>query len=129
MDRFGRLYRDRAGALSLLGVGLLVLGLTHDATGAIVAGVVMGIGNGMSAGTMLTLGGDLAPTDAGPFLSALGMMQDLGVVVGPIVVGWLADTAGLDVSAIVLAGRDVRRDRLDHRRARRHRPTRRDHGS
>ena len=53
---------------------------------------------------MLTLGGDLAPPDSGPFLSALGMMQDLGVVVGPIIVGWLADTAGLNVSALILAG-------------------------
>jgi MFS family permease len=57
----------------------------------------------MSAGTMLTLGGDLAPADAGPFLAALGMMQDAGVVIGPIVVGWLADTAGLRASAVVLA--------------------------
>ena len=103
MDRFGRLAAI-VPAFSLLGVGLLVLGLTHDTAGAIVAGIVMGIGNGMSAGTMLTLGGDLAPADSGPFLSALGMMQDLGVVVGPIIVGWLADTAGLSVSALILAG-------------------------
>ena len=47
--------------------------------------------------------GDLAPPDSGPFLSALGMMQDLGVVLGPLLVGWLADAAGLEVSAIVLA--------------------------
>ncbi|MEZ5298994.1 MAG: MFS transporter, partial [Ilumatobacteraceae bacterium] len=84
--------------------GLLILGLSPTVAGAIVSGVVMGIGNGMSAGTMLTLGGDLAPPDAGPFLSALGMMQDLGVVLGPLLVGWLADAAGLDVSALVLAG-------------------------
>jgi MFS family permease len=103
MDRFGRLYAI-VPAFSLLGLGLLILGLTHDATGAIVAGVVMGVGNGMSAGTMLTLGGDLAPIESGPFLSALGMMQDLGVVVGPIIVGWLADSAGLYTSALILAG-------------------------
>jgi MFS family permease len=102
MDRFGRLFAI-VPAFSLLGLGMLVLGLSDTTSGAIVAGVIMGIGNGMSAGTMLTLGGDLAPADAGPFLSALGMMQDLGVVVGPIVVGWMADTAGLAASAIVLS--------------------------
>jgi MFS family permease len=102
MDRFGRLYAI-VPAFSLLGVGLLVLGLSETTTGAVVAGVIMGVGNGMSAGTMLTLGGDLAPTDAGPFLAALGMMQDGGVVIGPILVGWLADTAGLTRSALVLA--------------------------
>jgi len=102
MDRFGRLAAI-VPAFSLLAIGLLVLGLDATVTGAIVAGVVMGVGNGMSAGTMLTLGGDLAPRDSGPFLAALGMTQDVGVVVGPIIVGWLADAAGLQASAIVLA--------------------------
>lgn len=102
MDRFGRLHAI-VPAFSLLGVGMLVLGLSDTTTGVVVAGVIMGVGNGMSAGTMLTLGGDLAPADAGPFLAALGMMQDSGVVIGPIVVGWLADTAGLRASAVVLA--------------------------
>ncbi len=101
MDRFGRLFAI-VPAFSLLGLGMFVLGLSDTTAGAVAAGVVMGVGNGMSAGTMLTLGGDLAPPDAGPFLSALGAMQDLGVVIGPVVVGWLADTAGLYESAIVL---------------------------
>ncbi len=101
MDRFGRLFAI-VPAFTLLGLGMFVLGLSDTTGGAVVAGVIMGVGNGMSAGTMLTLGGDLAPPDAGPFLAALGTMQDLGVVIGPIVVGWLADTAGLYESAIVL---------------------------
>lgn len=101
MDRFGRLF-SIVPAFSLLGAGLIVLGLSDTASGAVVAGVIMGVGNGMSAGTMLTLGGDLAPPGAGPFLAALGVMQDLGVVIGPIIVGWLADAAGLSQSAIVL---------------------------
>jgi MFS family permease len=102
MDRFGRL-SSIVPAFSLLGLGMLVLGLSETATGAVVAGVIMGIGNGMSAGTMLTLGADLAPPDPGPFLAALGALQDAGVVAGPIVVGWLADSAGLGTSAVVLA--------------------------
>lgn len=103
MDRFGRLAAI-VPAFTLVGVGLLVLGLWYATTGAIVAGVVMGIGNGMSAGTMLTLGGDLAPRDAGPFLAALGTLHDVGIVVGSLVVGAFADTAGLATSAVVLAG-------------------------
>jgi MFS family permease len=102
MDRFGRLAAI-VPAFSLLGLGMLLLGVRPTVAGAIVAGVVMGVGNGMSAGTMLTLGGDLAPSDPGPFLSALGMTQDVGVIVGPVAVGWLADAAGLRASAIVLA--------------------------
>jgi MFS family permease len=103
MDRFGRLYAI-VPAFTLVGVGLLVLGTWYSTTGAIVAGVIMGIGNGMSAGTMLTLGGDLAPRDAGPFLAALGTLHDSGVVIGSLVVGSFADTAGLATSAVVLAG-------------------------
>jgi MFS family permease len=103
MDRFGRLFAI-VPAFSLLGIGMLLLGLSSTAGGAIVAGVVMGIGNGVSAGTIATFSVDLAPyEDSGPFLSAMGMMQDLGVVIGPIIVGVLADSAGLGPSAIVLA--------------------------
>lgn len=103
MDRFGRLYAI-VPAFSLVAVGLALVGFWYSTAGAIVAGVVMGIGNGMSAGTMLTLGGDLAPREPGPFLAALGMLQDLGVVVGSLVVGRFADTAGLATSAYVLSG-------------------------
>ena len=83
---------------------MLVLGVEYSVAGAIGAGVLMGIGNGMSSGVLLTLGADLAPrSDSGPFLSALGMTQDVGIVAGPIVVGWLADASGLRASAVVLA--------------------------
>ena len=104
MDRFGRL-ASIVPAFGLLGVGMLLLGLAGSSAPPVVfAGVVMGLGNGMSAGTMLTLGGDLAPaSDPGPFLAALGVMQGLGYVFGPLIVGWLADVAGLDAAAIVLA--------------------------
>ena len=102
MDRFGRLFAI-VPAFTLVGVGLLTLGVWYSTTGAIVAGVIMGIGNGMSAGTMLTLGGDLAPRDPGPFLAALGTLHDTGVVIGALVVGAFADTAGLATSAVVLA--------------------------
>jgi MFS family permease len=102
MDRFGRLHAI-VPAFSLLGVGMLVLGLSDDTTGAVVAGVIMGIGNGLSSGSLLTLGADLAPADAGPFLAALGMLQDGGFVIGPVLVGWLADSVGLGSSAVVLS--------------------------
>lgn len=101
MDRFGRLAAI-VPAFSLLGIGMLILGLAPSTAGAIIAGATMGIGNGMSAGTMLTLGADIAPTDAGPFLAAFGMMQDVGQVMAPLVIGALADSADLNTSAIVL---------------------------
>ena len=41
--------------------------------------------------------------DRKAFLAAFGMLQDTGPVIGPILVGWFADAAGLGASAIVLA--------------------------
>ena len=67
-------------------------------------GPLVGIGNGMSAGTMLTLGTDLAPDDSpGQFLSALASVQNLGRILGPLIVGWFADAVGLRASAVALA--------------------------
>ncbi len=103
MDRFGRL-AAMVPAFGLLGVGLLVLSIAHNTTMVIIAGVIMGVGNGMSAGTMLTLASDLAPPgDTGPFLAAMAAMQDGGRILGPLLVGWFADAAGLGTSAFVLA--------------------------
>ncbi len=103
MDRHGRL-AAMVPAFGLLGVGLLLLSMADGTGMVVVAGVVMGVGNGMSAGTMLTLSSDLAPAEEpGPFLAAMAAMQDSGRVAGPLLVGWFAAAAGLDTSALVLA--------------------------
>ena len=104
MDRYGRLTAI-VPAFSLIGIGLLMLSTADTAATVTIAGAVMGIGNGMSAGTMLTLGTDLAPDDSpGQFLSALASVQNLGRILGPLVVGWFADAVGLRASAVALAG-------------------------
>ncbi|MCP3939520.1 MAG: MFS transporter [Actinomycetia bacterium] len=103
MDRYGRLFAI-VPAFGLMGVGLLILGLVNTTTGVVVAGAIIGIGNGMSAGALLTLGSDLAPPDIrAPFLAGFGSIHDLGGVVGPLIVGWSADRIGLSASAVVLA--------------------------
>ncbi len=103
MDRYGRLTAI-VPAFSLIGIGLLMLSTADTAATVTIAGAVMGIGNGMSAGTMLTLGTDLAPDDSpGQFLSALASVQNLGRILGPLVVGWFADAVGLRASAVALA--------------------------
>jgi MFS family permease len=103
MDRFGRL-SAMVPAFSLIGVGLVVLSTADTAVMVTIAGVIMGIGNGMSSGTMLTLGSDLAPQDSpGQFLSALASIQNLGRIIGPLLVGWFADAVGLRASAVALA--------------------------
>lgn len=103
MDRFGRLYAV-VPFFSLMAVGLILLGLAGSTSGVVVASIVMGVGNGLTSGSMLTVASDLAPADAqGPFIAGFNLMSSGGLFVGPFLVGWLADVFGIDVSAYGLA--------------------------
>jgi MFS family permease len=102
MDTHGRLAAI-VPAFSLVGLGLLLLPLAQSGSSLLAIGVLIGIGNGIGSGTMLTLGSDLAPEDAtSQFLGALGLLRDTGRIIGPLLVGWLADAVGLGASAIAL---------------------------
>ena len=102
MDRYGRLWAI-VPSFSLIGVGLLALAAADNATTVTIAAAIMGIGNGIGAGTMLTLGSDLAPRDnPGQFLSALASIQNFGRILGPLTVGYFADAIGLKASAVVM---------------------------
>lgn len=103
MDHFGRL-AAMIPAFGLIAVGLVMLGVADSTSTVVVAGVVMGIGNGMSAGTMLTLGSDLAPPDAtSQFLAGIAVMQDIGRIAGPLLVGVIGASLGLGAASIALA--------------------------
>jgi MFS family permease len=103
MDRVGRL-AAMVPAYGLLAVGLLCLLAADSATGVLLAGLVMGLGNGLSAGSLFTLSSDLAPEEGtGSFLSAASMLTDVGRVIGPLLVGLTADRWGLDAAAVALA--------------------------
>ena len=102
MDRFGRLYAI-VPAFCLMGVGLFVLALSTTGFGVTAAAVVIGVGNGLGSGTMLTLSADLAPAVApSGFLAALGTIRDAGKVAGPAAVGIITDAASLSVSSTVM---------------------------
>ena len=103
MDRFGRL-TSMVPAFSLLAAGLTLLAMADTVTQAVVAGVVMGLGNGLSAGSMLTISTDLAPVDEpGPFIAGFHTLSGLGSFLGPFAVGWVADAHGLGTASLVLA--------------------------
>lgn len=103
MDRFGRLHAI-VPSFMLVTVGLVLLAYADTAVDIAVAGVVMGVGNGIGAGTMLTMASDLAPSEArGQVLSGLAVLQDTGSLLGPLIVGLVADAAGVGASALALA--------------------------
>jgi MFS family permease len=104
MDRFGRL-AAMIPSFSLIAIGLLILAAADTVAVAVLAGAVMGIGNGLSSGALLTLGSDLAPSDSpGPFLAAIAVIQDVGKIIGPLVVGFVGSAASLSAASVALAG-------------------------
>ncbi len=76
MDRWGR----RAAAvptMTLLGITMFLLPLTHDAWGMLWVGLAMSLANGLGSGLIMVIGADLAPADArGEFLAAFRLMID-----------------------------------------------------
>ncbi|MDP6867428.1 MAG: MFS transporter [Acidimicrobiales bacterium] len=103
MDRFGRL-AAMVPAYGLLAVGLLSLLVADSGSGVLVAGLVMGLGNGLSAGSLFTLSSDLAPSEGtASFLSGVSLLTDIGRVLGPLLVGVAATWWGLEAAAVVLA--------------------------
>ncbi|WP_418276468.1 MFS transporter [Isoptericola jiangsuensis] len=85
MDRFGRLWAG-VPSMVMVALGLAILPLTHTVAGVAVAAVVLGIGNGVGSGIIMTLGADVAPADVRPtFLSVWRLFQDTGDALGPLV--------------------------------------------
>lgn len=103
MDRFGRLYAI-VPSFTIMSAGLAVLPLADSFLGVSLAALLIGFGNGIGSGTMLTFSADLAPADnpAG-FLGVLRLLSDFGRMIGPLAVGFVAATANLGVSSLVLA--------------------------
>nr|MBA3414882.1 MFS transporter [Chloroflexia bacterium] len=104
MDRFGRKTAS-VPSFAVMAVGVGLIPLARDFNGLLLASVVIGLGNGLGSGAMMTLGADLAPPGAtGEFLGVWRLIGDLGAVLGPITVGWVAVAFGLVGGAWALAG-------------------------
>ena len=87
---------------------LLPFGLITGATGGfmalLLAASVIGFGNGLSSGAMMTLGADLAPRDGlSAFLGLWRLIGDGGHLSGPVCVGYIADLLGLSPAALAIA--------------------------
>jgi MFS family permease len=105
MDRYGRKYAS-VPSFAIQGLGMALVPLTATFGGLLLATLVIGFGNGIGSGTMLTLGSDLAPKDGsmGEFLGVWRLIGDVGSTGAPIVVGGVADLVGLAMATLVMAG-------------------------
>lgn len=106
MDRFGRLWAALP-AMLLMGAGFIALSFTHDTSQAAMwfamfAGV-LGVGNGLSSGILLTLGADVAPkADPAPFLGSWRTLTDAGGAVSPLLVSAIAAASTLAIATGVM---------------------------
>ena len=109
MDRRGRLWVG-IPAMLVLGSALVALPLTHSLGGLIVVAIVMGLGNGIGSGILMTLGADAAPPAIrSQFLGVWRLIQDSGYAAGPFVVSAGAALGSLaagiiGIGAVGLAG-------------------------
>ncbi|WP_426320098.1 MFS transporter [Microbacterium sp. E-13] len=106
MDRFGRLWAALP-AMILMGAGFVALAFTHDLPQAAMwfamFAAVLGVGNGLSSGILLTLGADVAPkTDPAPFLGSWRTLTDAGGAIAPLLVSGIAAAASLAVATGVV---------------------------
>jgi MFS family permease len=104
MDRLGRKWAIVPSfLLQALGMGLVPL--TSGFTGLVLASTLIGVGNGLGSGSMMTLGADLAPHEArGEFLGVWRLIGDVGHSGGPLLVGGIADWVALPTAALLMAG-------------------------
>ncbi len=101
MDRFGRLWAALP-AMVLMGAGFLALSFTHELGSAAMwyamFAAVLGVGNGLSSGILLTLGADIAPpTEPAAFLGSWRTLTDAGGAIAPLIVSALTAAVSLSV--------------------------------
>ena len=107
-DRFGRKPVMVPG-IFLAGIGLFLFTIAGDVPMMFVAAVIMGIGTGIAGPAPAAYIADLAPP--GQTSLAMGFYRtfgDLGFIIGPIALGFIAETSGmaaaLNINVVLLVG-------------------------
>lgn len=102
MDRFGRV-AVAVPSMVILGLGMAVLPLATTLVAVTVAAGVLGVGNGIGSGLIMTLGADASPVDGrSQFLGGWRLMADVGRAAGPLALSATSAVLTLGASAVVL---------------------------
>lgn len=102
MDRYGRMW-VAIPSMVVLGVGMMLLPLTGSFGSLTAVAVLLGFGNGIGAGLVMTLGADASPDDGRTlFLGGWRLMSDVGGAGGPGLVSALTLVAPLGAAAVAM---------------------------
>ena len=95
MDRKGRQWVAIPSTM-LMGTALLLIPLTGSFVGLLLAALLIGFGNGISSGLVMTLGADFSPDRGrGQFLGLWRFMADAGSTGGPVLLSGVTAIASL----------------------------------
>jgi MFS family permease len=105
MDQKGRRW-VAVPSMLIMGLPLLLMPFTHSATTLLLAAAVIGFGNGIGSGMVMTLGADHSPRlGRAHFLGVWRLMSDIGASCGPALLSFLAATlslgAGIAVTGLI----------------------------
>jgi MFS family permease len=102
MDRLGRLWIAIPSML-VLGLTQAALPLTHSLVSLTVVAMLMGFGNGIGSGILMTLGADVAPAATrSQFLGVWRLCADSGSAGGPLVVSAAASLGSLAAGIVAM---------------------------
>jgi MFS family permease len=102
MDRRGRVWVAVPVAV-LLGIGLLLLPLTTTLAGVGAVTLLMGVGNGLGSGIVMTLGADAAPAEGrAPFLGVWRLLSLVGHNGAALVVAAVAALASIAAASVTV---------------------------
>jgi MFS family permease len=101
MDHKGRRW-VAVPSMLIMGVALLLTPFTASAAALLVAAMVIGFGNGIGSGMVMTIGADHSPRHGrAHFLGVWRLMADIGSSCGPAVLSFLAATLSLGAGIAV----------------------------
>ena len=102
MDKFGRVW-VAFPAMIVMGVGLAILPLAHQVGSIIAVACLLGLGNGISSGVVMTIGSDASPAvGRTKFLAGWRVLSDSGNALGPLAIAAVTTFATLGVASVVL---------------------------
>jgi MFS family permease len=103
MDTYGRRW-VAVPCVIVMGISFLLMPLTHGAVTLALTAMLMGFGNGIGSGIVMTFGADISPSVGRPtFLGIWRELADAGTGIGPVILSAVTGIAGL-AAGIVVSG-------------------------
>ncbi|MGE3074946.1 MAG: MFS transporter [Dehalococcoidia bacterium] len=104
MDKWGR-KAVALPCLALMAIGMSLVPLTGGFWSMVLVGLLVGFGNGLGSGIVMTLGADFSPAAGrAQFLGAWRVCGDVGTAGGPLIIAALTGIVSLAAASVSMGG-------------------------